>query len=173
MNSLQLIRRLSTQSTIRPISQPINQSITRSFHSSRQSSGINDFFHGAASGKTGREWSCADLRLKSFDDLHKLWFVLLKERNMLFTHQQFCKSSMIQMQNPERFHKVKKSMAHIKRVLHERHLAVKEASQSDTQSSIHYNHSHSSDIVHWPLDQHEAALIDQSFKCFVFHQSIK
>ncbi|PIM97143.1 Mitochondrial/chloroplast ribosomal protein L4/L29 [Handroanthus impetiginosus] len=68
----------------------------------------------------GRSWKASELRLKSWDDLHKLWYVLLKEKNMLMTQRQMLHAQNLRFPNPERIPKVRKSMCRIKHVLTER-----------------------------------------------------
>lgn len=102
------------------------QSSVRSFHSSKPRFGLDEFFTNQSSGKTGRAWSAAELRLKSFEDLQKLWFVLLKEKNMLATYKNLCRQNNIVMMNPERSGKVRDSMAAIKQVVGERSRLYKE-----------------------------------------------
>lgn len=76
--------------------------------------------------ETGRGWSAAQLRLKSWDDLHKLWFVLLKERQMLKSEELRYRAMGEKMASPERYRHVKKSMTRIKFVLTERALVEKD-----------------------------------------------
>jgi large subunit ribosomal protein L47 len=71
---------------------------------------------------TGRAWTAPDLRRKDFDDLHSLWWVLYKERNLLLS----AKEKVRRTQRPytaaeeQRYTKVKRSMAAIKLVMSER-----------------------------------------------------
>jgi ribosomal protein L29 len=74
----------------------------------------------------GGDWKAWMLRNKSTEDLHKLWYVLLKERNALLTEQAECYSRNMIFPNPFRKSKVRKSMARIKLVLHERSLIHRE-----------------------------------------------
>ncbi|KAK3003196.1 hypothetical protein RJ639_018569 [Escallonia herrerae] len=53
----------------------------------------------------GRSWKASELRLKSWDDLHKLWYVLLKEKNMLMTQRQMLNAQNLRFPNPERIPK--------------------------------------------------------------------
>ncbi|KAF1804226.1 54S ribosomal protein L4 [Mucor lusitanicus] len=72
---------------------------------------------------TGRAWKAQELRQKSFDDLHKLWYVLLKERNVLATQREEATRLKLPKQiwtNQGRLKKCQKSMARIKFVLNER-----------------------------------------------------
>ena len=69
---------------------------------------------------SGRAWTAADLRAKSWDDLHALWYVLLKERARLASSADAARASRARPPNPARAAKVRKSMARIKLVLSER-----------------------------------------------------
>ncbi|KAF7242555.1 39S ribosomal protein L47, mitochondrial [Varanus komodoensis] len=70
-------------------------------------------------------WTVEQLRGKSSEDLHKLWFVLLKERNMLLTLEQEAKRQRLPMPSPERLDKVKKSMERMDLVVQEREDALR------------------------------------------------
>eukprot|EP01094_Clydonella_sp_ATCC50884_P006055 TRINITY_DN1505_c2_g1_i1.p1 TRINITY_DN1505_c2_g1~~TRINITY_DN1505_c2_g1_i1.p1 ORF type:complete len:175 (-),score=77.60 TRINITY_DN1505_c2_g1_i1:289-813(-) len=71
--------------------------------------------------KTGRSWQANELRLKSYEDLHKLWYVLLKERAMLQSERErLSVADAKQALIPSRLKKVRISMARIKTVVGER-----------------------------------------------------
>ncbi len=82
--------------------------------------GLEEFFTNQQPGRTGRYWRVGELRLKSFEDLRKLWFVLLKERNMLHTYRHMAQRAGVFMKNYERIWKVKTSMRNVKVVVGER-----------------------------------------------------
>ena len=60
--------------------------------------------------------------LQSFDDLHRLWFILYKERNLILTDKTKLRRNLtpINAADELRYSKVKRSMAAIKHVLSER-----------------------------------------------------
>ena len=71
----------------------------------------------------GRRWSAAEMRLKSNEDMTKLWAVLMRERNMLYSARMQHRKNKTKMKYPERLSRVRKSMAMIKVVLGERERA--------------------------------------------------
>ncbi|KAH8418485.1 hypothetical protein KR009_005228 [Drosophila setifemur] len=73
--------------------------------------------------KVGRAWRTDELRIKSNKELHQLWFVLLKERNMLLTMEHECNDKMEIFPSPERIDKVKISMENLETVVRERNKA--------------------------------------------------
>lgn len=91
--------------------------------------GIEQFLDiGTSAGarRVGRAWRTSELRLKSFDDLHKLWFILLKERNILLTERAWCKTNGRHWTNgSSNMYKVKTSMGRVKCVVGERIRAIK------------------------------------------------
>lgn len=73
--------------------------------------------------KSGRAWKLDELRIKSNKELHQLWFILLKERNMLLTMEHECERQVELFPSPERLDKVKLSMNNLERVVRERNRA--------------------------------------------------
>ena len=73
--------------------------------------------------KHGRSWQLSELRIKSNTDLHKLWYILLKEKNMLLTMEYESKDKHRLFPSPERIDKVKESMTNLETVVRERNQA--------------------------------------------------
>lgn len=76
--------------------------------------------------RSGREWRVEELRIKSNEDLHKLWYVLLKERNMLLTMKEEAKDQNELFPSPERMDRVEQSMINLETVVRERNKAYME-----------------------------------------------
>ncbi|EMR09775.1 hypothetical protein PNEG_01959 [Pneumocystis murina B123] len=73
--------------------------------------------------KHGRAWMASELRLKSFDDLHRLWYICLKERNIIATQRHERRRLRIFTGIEEaikRDKQVRLTMARLKFVLNER-----------------------------------------------------
>jgi hypothetical protein len=86
----------------------------RQFTGSRLNLGLEEFFDspkgwvwGDKELQTGRPWLAAELRNKSFEDLHGLWWVCLKERNKLESQKQEARRFKLFFPHAERMHKVK------------------------------------------------------------------
>lgn len=76
--------------------------------------------------KHGRNWTLPELRIKSSQDLHKLWYILLKEKNMLLTMEEQAKVEHRLFPSPERLDKVSISMSNLETVVQERNRAYYE-----------------------------------------------
>ncbi|KAI8055992.1 mitochondrial 39-S ribosomal protein L47 (MRP-L47)-domain-containing protein [Syncephalis plumigaleata] len=138
-----LVRPLALFSTGRPTLEAVATTSKSTINSAdhhgekdaKQRHGLWDFFEdGQALPKSpiyaGRAWRAAELRQKSFEDLHKLWFIILKERNVLASQHAEAKRYGLTPQQFTTFGrevKCRKSMARILTVLRERHLAYERA----------------------------------------------
>ncbi|KAM6494342.1 Mitochondrial 39-S ribosomal protein L47 (MRP-L47) domain containing protein [Amanita muscaria] len=102
--------------------------------------------------RTGRAWKASELRLKSFEDLHTLWYIVLRERNLLATQKEEARRMGISdtglQVSAERVHQCRKTMARIKAVLNERRLAYEGATklieeqkqQAEDEVVLQYQH---------------------------------
>ncbi|KAM4629199.1 large ribosomal subunit protein uL29m [Polymixia lowei] len=102
----------------------------RSLHTTISRRGLDEFFDlpdnwGETTVKSGAPWTAKILRTKSNEDLHKLWYVLLKEKNMLLTIEQEAKRQRVQMPSPERLKKIERSMIRLETVVKERETALR------------------------------------------------
>ncbi|EGO23996.1 hypothetical protein SERLADRAFT_392744 [Serpula lacrymans var. lacrymans S7.9] len=83
---------------------------------------------------TGRSWKAVELRRKSFKDLHTLWYLVLKERNLLATQRE--EGRRIGVSNPgalaatTKMHQCRKTMARIKFVINERRLVFEKHAEA-------------------------------------------
>ncbi|BFZ62971.1 54S ribosomal protein L4 mitochondrial [Saitoella coloradoensis] len=78
----------------------------------------------------GRGWTVFELRSKSFEDLHTLWYVCLKELNIMATQMAERRRLMVAHQtsdHKERRNAVRKTMQGIKFTLSERVVAYEQA----------------------------------------------
>ncbi|CAD6995829.1 39S ribosomal protein L47, mitochondrial [Ceratitis capitata] len=101
---------------------------TRTFHSTSPRQDLMEFFDDPKNWsenevKVGRAWKLEELRIKSNKELHQLWYILLKERNMLLTMEHECNDKMELFPSPERLDKVKISMGNLETVVRERNKA--------------------------------------------------
>ncbi|KAK4046401.1 54S ribosomal protein L4 mitochondrial [Microbotryomycetes sp. JL221] len=83
--------------------------------------------------ESGRAWTSFELRRKSFEDLHSLWYIVLRERNVLLTQREEARRLRLDLQSfgnhSDRLRMCQKSMARIKQVVSERRHAALEAAE--------------------------------------------
>ncbi|KAJ3159805.1 39S ribosomal protein L47, mitochondrial [Geranomyces michiganensis] len=72
---------------------------------------------------TGRAWLASELRTKSFEDLHCLWWTCIKEQNRLYSQKEEARRFQIYFPHRARLNECKLTMKRIKLVLWERRIA--------------------------------------------------
>ncbi|XP_059923359.1 39S ribosomal protein L47, mitochondrial [Gadus macrocephalus] len=102
----------------------------RPLHTTISRMGLEEFFDlpenwGESTVKSGAPWTVTLLRSKSNEELHKLWYLLLKEKNMLLTIEQEAKRQRVSMPSPERLKKIERSMQRLDKVVEERETALR------------------------------------------------
>ena len=70
----------------------------------------------------GKAWHPSILRLKSNEDLHKLWYVLLREKNILLSDNQLARQQRMMITSKQRLLKLRQSMARLLTIVREREI---------------------------------------------------
>lgn len=92
--------------------------------------------------KTGDAWPCVLLRKKSFEDLHKLYYICLKEKNKLLGEQYYNFQNSTKMIQHGRLKKVKLTMKRIltvlsRRAIHQQCLRAKQILQKQKEREFY------------------------------------
>ena len=96
---------------------------------------------------TGRAWLPSELRTKSFDDLHSLWWVLIKEQNKLYSQWSEAQRFGFHFPHKDRLHQTKLGMARIKTVLWERRIVWFQAQEILSRHQQEEKEARPQDIV--------------------------
>ncbi|KAJ8119661.1 hypothetical protein ONZ43_g3436 [Nemania bipapillata] len=132
--------------------------------------GLWDFFYAKdklmltpdESAEHGRGWTVEELRHKSWDDLHKLWWVCVKEQNRLSTarkERRRLKLAEGGSQGGERWDEVRKTMKSIRHVLTERWYLWEDArTLAETDPEIDLSNVRRPFVPKDYLEAHESAL---------------
>ncbi|EMR69743.1 putative 50s ribosomal protein l4 protein [Eutypa lata UCREL1] len=105
----------------------------------------------------GRAWTVEELRHKSWEDLHRLWWVCVKEQNRIATHRREKQTLKLQTgveETAERLAEVRKTMKAIKHALTERFYLWEDArtlAESDPEIDLSGNGD-----AYKPRDYYEA-----------------
>ena len=72
----------------------------------------------------GKAWSASLLRLKSNEDLHKLWYILLREKNVILSDKQLARQHRASIDSRSRMLKIRQSMARLLSIVREREIHI-------------------------------------------------
>lgn len=120
---------------------------------------------------TGRSWDITELRRKSFDDLHSLWYNCLKERNILNREIHLTRTalksdsdSFVKVDN-----KIRETMWKIRHVLNERDLLFnKNTTNPQIKQRLMADFSREYLDAHWKMDDNEVVEKLKRFQKVVF-----
>lgn len=108
---------------------------------------------------SSRAWSIPELRRKSFDDLHSLWYTCLKERNILARENHLLKNAVEghQDQYSEVSEKIRTTMWRIRHVLSERDWAFRIAKEEFSTEKEAFIAEFEKEFLEAPQEEDEEA----------------